>query len=106
MKKASLLMVAVLAVAALASPVMAEEAVAAAGGGDGSHWVGLARAFAIAIAVFGGVIGQSLAASRAVEGISRNPSAGGNIQTAMIIGLALIESLVLLAWLLIAFMIK
>jgi len=55
----------------------------------------LACAFGIAIAAFGGALGQGRGISSAVEGIARNPGAGGQIQTAMIIGLALIESLVI-----------
>jgi F-type H+-transporting ATPase subunit c len=35
--------------------------------------------------------------ANAVEGIARNPGASGKIQVAMIIGLALIESLVIYA---------
>lgn len=54
-----------------------------------------ACAFGIAIAAFGGALGQGRGISSAVEGIARNPGAGGQIQTAMIIGLALIESLVI-----------
>jgi F-type H+-transporting ATPase subunit c len=54
-----------------------------------------ASAFGIAIAAFGGALGQGRGISSAVEGIARNPGAGGQIQTAMIIGLALIESLVI-----------
>ena len=105
MKKAAFLIL-LFAVAMLAAPAaLASDAAAPVEAGGSPHWVGFAKAFGIAIAVFGGAIGQSIAASRAVEGISRNPSAGGNIQTAMIIGLALIESLVLFAWVLIAFLI-
>ena len=56
--------------------------------------------FAIAAGL--GAIGQSRIGAAAVEGAARNPSAAGRIQTMMILGLALIESLVLFA-LLIAF---
>jgi F-type H+-transporting ATPase subunit c len=49
------------------------------------------------IAVIGGALGQGRAASAALEGIARQPEAAGRIQTAMIIGLALIESLVIYA---------
>lgn len=53
---------------------------------------------AIGLAVLGGGIGQGRAAAAALEGISRNPGASARIQTPMILGLALIESLVLLAF--------
>lgn len=51
--------------------------------------------FGLAIAAIGGAFSQSLGIRSAVEGISRNPGASGSITTAMIIGLALIESLVI-----------
>jgi F-type H+-transporting ATPase subunit c len=53
---------------------------------------------AIGLAVLGGGMGQGRAAAAALEGISRNPGASARIQTPMILGLALIESLVLLAF--------
>jgi F-type H+-transporting ATPase subunit c len=54
--------------------------------------------FAIGLGVLGGALGQGKAAGAALEGISRNPGAAARIQTPMILGLALIESLVLLAF--------
>jgi len=46
-------------------------------------------------------IGQGLVGSRAAEGAARNPGAAGQVQTMMIIALALIESLVLFALLIV-----
>jgi F-type H+-transporting ATPase subunit c len=63
----------------------------------------LAVGFPLGIAAFGGALGQGRAIASACEGIARQPEAGGAIQTAMIIGLALIESLVIYA-LVIAFL--
>jgi len=60
---------------------------------------------AIGLAVLGGALGQGRAAAAALEGISRNPGASARIQTPMILGLALIESLVLIAFV-IAFWLK
>lgn len=51
--------------------------------------------FAMAIASGFAAIGQGIAVFKAVEAISRQPKAAGNIQTLLIIGLALIESLAL-----------
>jgi len=83
--------------------VFAEEAAAPAAGDDG--WIKyLSAAMAIGIAASVGAIAQSRAASTALEGIARNPNASGKIFTPMILGLALIESLVIYA-LIIAFMI-
>src|SRR3979409_779681 len=58
----------------------------------------LGAGIAIGLAVLGGGLGQGRAAAAALEGISRNPGAAGRIQTPMILGLALIESLVLLSF--------
>src|SRR5690242_13264052 len=57
----------------------------------------LAAAFAIGVAAFGGAFGQGKTAAAALEGIGRNPAAQPKIFVPMIIGLALIESLVLYA---------
>lgn len=58
-------------------------------------FVGLAVGFGIAIAAFGGALGQGRAASAALEGIARNPGASDKLFTPMILALALIESLVI-----------
>ena len=65
----------------------------------------LAAGFGIAIAAFGGALGQGKAASAALEGIARNPGTASKVQTPMIIALALIESLVIYA-LVIAFLLQ
>jgi F-type H+-transporting ATPase subunit c len=58
----------------------------------------LGAGLAIGLAAMGGSLGQGRAAAAALEGISRNPGAAPRIQTPMILGLALIESLVLFAF--------
>ena len=65
----------------------------------------LGAGLAIGIAAAGGGIGQGLAVSSALEGIARNPNASDKIFTPMIVGLALIESLVIYA-LVIAFILQ
>ena len=57
--------------------------------------LGLSIGFGMAIAASVGAISQSRAIWRSVEAIARQPEAGGRIFTAMIIGLALIETLVI-----------
>jgi F-type H+-transporting ATPase subunit c len=57
----------------------------------------LGLAIGLPIAVIGAGIGQGLAANGALSGIARQPEASGKIQTAMIIALAIIESLVIYA---------
>jgi F-type H+-transporting ATPase subunit c len=75
-------------------------------GGNAVKEEGLARAYgeialaaglAIGIAALGGGIGQGRAAAAALDGIARNPGAAGQIRGPMILGLALIESLVIYA---------
>ena len=53
---------------------------------------------AVGLGVLGGTLGQGRAAASALEGIARNPGAASKIQTPMILGLALIESQVLLSF--------
>ncbi len=80
-----------------ASAALAQEGAAAATTGM-NPGTAMAAALGIAIAAFGGAIGQALTAKAALEGIARNPEAQGKIFVPMIIGLALIESLVLYAF--------
>jgi F-type H+-transporting ATPase subunit c len=65
---------------------------------DVKQLAALGSALAIGLGVLGGALGQGRAAAAALEGIARNPGASARIQTPMILGLALIESLVLLAF--------
>jgi F-type H+-transporting ATPase subunit c len=72
---------------------------------DVRSYAAVGAGIAIGLAVLGGALGQGRAAAAALEGISRNPGASARIQTPMILGLALIESLVLIAFV-IAFWLK
>ncbi len=72
----------------------AEEGAAAAGS---NPYGALAAGLAIGIAAFGGALGQGKTAAAALEGLARNPAARDKIFIPMIIGLALIESLVIYA---------
>jgi len=58
----------------------------------------IAAAIAISVAAFGCALGQGRAAAAALEGIARNPNASGKLLVPMILGLALIESLVIYAF--------
>ncbi len=80
-----------LAIMCFAVPVFAQ------GGAAGSvtNWVAITSGFAMAIASAVCGIGQSKATAAACEGLARNPSARPGIQLALILGLALIESLAL-----------
>jgi len=105
MNKLKYLFFATLAVALSAIPAMAQAGGAAAAGADNEFTVGAAKAIGagIGFGIVAGLagIGQGLVGSRAVEGAARNPGAAGTVQTLMIIALALIESLVLFALLIV-----
>ena len=85
--------VAAFMLAVLASPAVFAADGAADGGGRGL--IALGAAFAIGLAALGGGLGQGRAAASALDGIARNPQASGKIFVPMIVGLALIESLVI-----------
>ncbi len=81
----------------IVSLAMAEEAVNATSS-DQSGLIALGAAIAMGLGTLGGALAQGKAASAALEGIARNPGAQSKVQTPMILGLALIESLVLLSF--------
>jgi F-type H+-transporting ATPase subunit c len=70
---------------------------------ENSRWYAIAAALGLGIAAFGGALGQGRTATAALDGIARNPGASDKLFTPMILGLALIESLVIYS-LLIAFL--
>ncbi len=91
----------VIATTLLASvSVFAQEAAAvAATTNPNSGLVAIAAAIAIGLAVLGGTSAQGKAAAAALEGMARNPAASDKLFTPLILSLALIESLVILAFL-------
>ena len=95
-----------LAMLAMALMAISAAAQTPAGGAEGtSMGTGLGIiGFGLAAGLAG--IGQGLAGSRAAEGAARNPGAAGTVQTIMIIALALIESLVLFAMLIVFIKVK
>lgn len=101
MKNLKFVFFAVMAIALLAISSFAQ----AGGAADNESTVSAAKAigggigFGLAAGLAG--IGQGLVGSRAAEGAARNPGAAGTVQTLMIIALALIESLVLFALLIV-----
>ncbi|HCH61652.1 MAG: ATP synthase F0 subunit C [Deltaproteobacteria bacterium] len=88
MKKLVRVLPATLVLLLVANPALAADA-----SGD----IAMAAGLAIGVAAVGGALGQGRAAAAALEGIARNPQASGKLFTPMIIGLALIESLVIYA---------
>ena len=81
----------------LLMPTMAFAQDHAGGGMSEKAVLGMAAALAIAIAALGGALGQGRAAAATLEGIARNPGAADKLFTPMLLGLALIESLVIYA---------
>ncbi|MCS6957910.1 MAG: ATP synthase F0 subunit C [Aquificaceae bacterium] len=57
----------------------------------------LGAGLAIGLAALGTGIGMGFAIKGTQEGVARNPTAGGRLQTLMLIGLAFIETLALYA---------
>ncbi|MDQ5846831.1 MAG: ATP synthase F0 subunit C [Acidobacteriota bacterium] len=97
MRKLNLLFFALVGVLMSAMPVLAQASAADQAGDGGVGLKAIAAGVGFAIAVFGGALGQSRIGAAACEGAARNPGAAAKIQTMMILGLALIESLVLFA---------
>lgn len=60
-------------------------------------YIAMAAGITIGVAALGGALGQGKVGSSAMEGIARNPQAQKEMFVPMIIGLALIESLVIYA---------
>ena len=93
MKKVVWLLSALTVVLLAAPAVFAQEAGSAAGSASGL--APIAAGIGMALAAFGGALGQGRVASAACEGMARNPGASGAIRIAMILGLVFIETLAL-----------
>ncbi|HMI53931.1 MAG TPA: ATP synthase F0 subunit C [Candidatus Saccharimonadales bacterium] len=94
MKKLSAIMLVLVVVTLVAPAAFAQEA-AGNSGNNNAGLLGIAAAFGMGIAAFGGALGQGKIASAACEGIARNPGAGGAVRAAMILGLVFVETLAL-----------
>ena len=81
----------VLAMLALAVPAFAQSGAAE----NIVNWPVVAAVIGMAIASAGCAFAQARATAAACEGMARNPGAAGSIRFALILGLALIESLAL-----------
>ena len=85
-----------LATVMIAALLVSNSAMAQDGGSQG--YIGVGAGLGIGLAVLGGGLGQGMAARGTYESIARNPQAAGQIQTPFFVGMALIESLVLLGF--------
>ena len=101
MNKFKIVFFSALALLVLSTAAFAQGGAAGGGAGDNASTVAAYKALAaglgFGIAAGLGALGQGKIGASAVEGAARNPGAAGTVQTLMIIGLALIESLVLFA---------
>lgn len=77
-----------LALFVFASPMMAQD-------GSATNWVAISSGFSMAIASGLCGLAQAKATAACAEGMARNPGAAASIRFALILGLALIESLAL-----------
>jgi F-type H+-transporting ATPase subunit c len=59
----------------------------------------LALGIGVPIAAIGGALGQGRAAAAGLEGMARQPELQPKLQTAMLLGLAFVESLVIFSFL-------
>src|ERR1700737_4368884 len=85
----------------LAAPLYAQ-----GGTTGGTNWVAITSGFAMAIASAVCGLGQAKATASATESLARNPAARPGIQLALILGLALIESLALYTFVIIILKVK
>lgn len=101
MKRTLAVIVLALAVLVMLAPAVfaSEEGAMAATDGKLNYYAiaVLGCAIGIGLAAFGGAIGMGTGLSRACEGVARNPGVSGKIMTTLIVGLAMIESLVIYA---------
>ena len=97
MKKMNVKLLALMLFAAV--PAFAQEAGGNAAWGFTGGMIAIGAGICMGIAVLGGTLGQSKVASAALDGSARNPDASGKFMLPLILGLALIESLVLFAFL-------
>ncbi len=93
MRRLFSIMFMVMAFMCVAVPVFAQTPEAAAAAGP--NWVAITSGFAMAIASAVCGLGQAKATAASAEALARNPAARPGIQLALILGLALIESLAL-----------
>jgi F-type H+-transporting ATPase subunit c len=93
MKKFSMILFALLAVAFIAPAAFAQTGAMPAS--EGTNWVAITSGFAMAIASAACGIAQARATSSACEGLARNPGAAAPIRFSLLLALVLIESMAL-----------
>lgn len=97
MKKVAFVLIALVLVSLVAPAAFAQEAGAKPASGH-TGVLAIAAGFGMALAAFGGALGQSRIGAAACEGMARNPGASGAIRASMILGLVFVETLSLLTF--------
>jgi F-type H+-transporting ATPase subunit c len=97
MKKVAFVLIVFTVVMLIAPAAFAQEA-GAKGGSGHAGILAIAAGFGMALAAFGGALGQSRIGAAACEGMARNPGASGAIRASMILGLVFVETLSLLTF--------
>ncbi len=95
MKKAAVVLAVLIVVMIVAPAALAQGGAAGEKAPVNATALALAAGFGVAIAAFGGGLGQGHIAAAACEGIARNPGAAGGVRAAMILGLVFVETLTL-----------
>ena len=95
MKKAAVVLALLIGVMIVVPAAFAQGAAPAEKPPVSTTALALAAGFGVAIAAFGGGLGQGRIAAAACEGIARNPGAAGGVRAAMILGLVFVETLTL-----------
>ena len=95
MKKAAVALLALVIVLLVVPAVFAQGTAPAEKPPVSPTALAIAAGFGVAIAAFGGGLGQGRIAAAACEGIARNPGAAGGVRAAMILGLVFVETLTL-----------
>ena len=106
-KKISVMILLIMALAAFSVPVFAAESAAPVSGEeameasvnatDSTGDKALAAAICVGLAAAAGAIGMGLAIAKSNEGISRQPEAEGKIRTSLMLGLVFIETAIIYA---------
>ena len=84
-----------LALMAVPSSAFAQEAAAQS---SSAGLIAIAAGLAIGMAALGGTLGQGKVVSAGLDSIGRNPAAQGKLFIPLLIGLAFVESLVIIAF--------
>ncbi len=96
-KTLSILLTVVMMLCLTAGAVFAEDQAAAPAAENTTGMKAITAALTIAVVAAAGAIAMGISIRKTVESISRQPEAGGQIQSAMMLGLVFIETAIIYA---------